>query len=621
MDAAAPENPDPVSSSSADPFPTLASHASGSGGALSPASNPAAGDRAEDGETRTWGHPSFRPRANPPRRCPPGMGLAASWRRFLDLTGGSVLYCLSALSILYGLARIMGPLLVDPAALNDALPCLGALNLYELALLGTLAFIVIGRRVTDDAVSLVVMIPIFLVGSGVALDTVAGSGPSLAVAIGAACAAVGIGKLVALGRWIRVPLGRAVLAALGGVVLWNFLAGPVLRKVIETQAVLPPVRRDLWLGSLLLLLVLGGVVLAGIVRAKAREGAGDGSPRPFLRTIPMVLVFAGVVFAAAGAHLYSLGYVFTVRYAPGDFLLLAALETFLFVEVALGPGNWRVAPAAVVACLPLAVALPGLASDRFFVAPFVWSLELLGHPSLGFAVIAAFLVWTSARTRWAGFLTLAVVYASFGVLYAGVDPSGSSGLSWRAGLGFVAVVMLARGLLRKQASHCILAVLLGALGIAADASFAQAAESAGLTWIGAVGGMVGVGWLLVFALFRGRDLLPFAMAGAGALAGWAFDWMGRDVAWRDLAALAPLAAMALLLGWRTRKVAPIVVLSVPALVRGWILFREMSDWRYVALSFLLLGAGAWRSAVKGRKAGGEAPAGLAGPASGGGRTP
>jgi hypothetical protein len=560
--------------------------------------------RPPDPWTRPPGAPDVT-RASPEflrcRPIRPGPDLAASWKAFLQLTGGSILYCLSALSIIYGISRIMGPLLVEPKALGDATPCLGALNLYELALLGTLVFIVVWRHVTDDAISLVILIPLFLIGSGIALVTVAGSAPGVAIGIGAACAAVGIFKLAVLKRWVRLPVGWLTLAGLALVVLWGFLAGPILRWVVDGYALMPSVRRGIWLGNLLFLLVAGGICLAGIVRAKLRETEDGETPRPFLRTPPMVCLLALVLFAAAGASLYAIGYVFSVRYAWGDFAILVTLETFLLMEAILHAGRRGVLPAAVVSCVPLALVLTGLASNVFFGAPPEWSLELLGHPAFVLAATGALLVWTSFRTHWAGFLVLAGVYAVSAVMTAGFHPGrGEVELNWRLSAGLVGAILFVTGLVLRRAPLCIIAVLLGALGIAVNESFVRSAHDAGLTWIGAVGGMVGAGWLAVFVLFRLDELVPLAVLGAVGVAGCALDFTGGDAGWRDAAALPALAALAVVVCWRGRALLPALTLAAPMAVRGWVLFREMSDWRYVVLSFVLLGVGAWRSSVKGR---------------------
>jgi hypothetical protein len=104
--------------------------------------------------------------------------------RFLSLTGGSVLYCLSALSIVYGITQMIGPPLAKSGALGDILPCVAVLNVYELALLAVLVLIVVWRNVTDDAISLVILVALFLVASGMTLGVVAPSGLDICLVIG-----------------------------------------------------------------------------------------------------------------------------------------------------------------------------------------------------------------------------------------------------------------------------------------------------------------------------------------------------------------------------------------------------------------------------------------------------
>ena len=57
-----------------------------------------------------------------------------TWKGFFNLAGGSILYCLSALSIIYGMSQILAPNLAKVRALSDILPCVLAINIYEIAL-------------------------------------------------------------------------------------------------------------------------------------------------------------------------------------------------------------------------------------------------------------------------------------------------------------------------------------------------------------------------------------------------------------------------------------------------------------------------------------------------------
>ncbi len=95
--------------------------------------------------------------------------LGQDWRAFLDFTGGSLLFCLSAMFIILGIARVLGPALEQPTTFLEILPTLGVMHLYELCLLAALIFLVVWRNVTDDAVSLVVIAGLFLLSGGLML--------------------------------------------------------------------------------------------------------------------------------------------------------------------------------------------------------------------------------------------------------------------------------------------------------------------------------------------------------------------------------------------------------------------------------------------------------------------
>ena len=138
-----------------------------------------------------------------------------TWESFFSLTGGSIFYCLSALSIIYGIARILGPMLAKTNVLRDAYPCLAALNIYELALLGVLVFIVVWEKVTDDALSLVVLVALFLIGSGLTLSTVANSDSHVSLIFGTVFFCVGAVKLHVLKRYVGLAFELAVVGRTG----------------------------------------------------------------------------------------------------------------------------------------------------------------------------------------------------------------------------------------------------------------------------------------------------------------------------------------------------------------------------------------------------------------------
>ncbi|MHC4292810.1 MAG: hypothetical protein ACYSTX_00840 [Planctomycetota bacterium] len=145
-----------------------------------------------------------------------------SIKAFLSLTGGSILYCLSALSIIYGVIQIIGPSLVRNNFLSDTLPSVLVLNIYELALLGVLVLIVAWKQVRDDAISLVVIISLFLVASGMILGMSACRGPGITLFIGILCTVIGLGKLYIMRRYVGISLKTLSLLGLGTILVWNF---------------------------------------------------------------------------------------------------------------------------------------------------------------------------------------------------------------------------------------------------------------------------------------------------------------------------------------------------------------------------------------------------------------
>ena len=147
-------------------------------------------------------------------------------KRFFQATGGSSLYCLSAVFIAYGIVKLLKPVLVGSDSLQDALPCLLTLHGYELALLAVLMVIVF-KKVVDDAVSLTILIGLFLVGSSIALGSVADRAIQPAIFLGFAGVAIAFFKLIALRRFAQIPFSTVSVAAITGIMAYNYL-GPAL---------------------------------------------------------------------------------------------------------------------------------------------------------------------------------------------------------------------------------------------------------------------------------------------------------------------------------------------------------------------------------------------------------
>ena len=149
-----------------------------------------------------------------------------TWKRFFRLTGGSVFYCLSAIFVAYGIVKVMGPILLGSNTLKDALLCIFTLHIYEIALLGVLILIV-SKKVVDDAISVVILMALFLVGTSIALGSVADKGITPSLIVGLVSVAVAFGKFYFMKRFARISFGVLSVLGLGLLMTCNYF-GPIL---------------------------------------------------------------------------------------------------------------------------------------------------------------------------------------------------------------------------------------------------------------------------------------------------------------------------------------------------------------------------------------------------------
>lgn len=338
----------------------------------------------------------------------------SAWRQFLDFTGGSILYCLSALSIIYGIARLLGPLLTRTDALAEALPCIGALGVYELALLGVLVTIVVWRGVKDDAISLVVLVALFLVGTSVALTTVVNSGPDNALYIGLGCAGLGIAKLYTMRRFVRLDIGVFSFVGASVILVSTFLVGPSFAKSLAGLE-MGEITRHQWLLGWLGILVGGALTVAD---TRSRQ-PGDDDRLPFLNGTSMRLIFLSILLVAVGVHQYVVAYIFDIRFIIADYLPLIAVVSLLALRLC---HNLREQPGhlePIVACIPLIAC--GYAVVARSVAPCTafW-IDLLWHPAVLLGITGSCAVWLHARRHGYVSWLIAVPYVLGVVLWGRV---------------------------------------------------------------------------------------------------------------------------------------------------------------------------------------------------------
>lgn len=510
--------------------------------------------------------------------------------RFLSLTGGSILYCLSALSIVYGITQIIGPPLAKSSALADILPCVAVLNAYELALLAVLVLIVVWRNITDDAISLVILVALFLVASGMTLGVVAPSGLDICLSIGAASVILAFGKLYILRRYVSLRIG--VLSAIGLMLIlaWNFLGSSAMARPIMARVATDELRRSQWLLAWLVLIVGAAMIFVEAAIRRYPQSNGERVRTPFLHTHAMTWVFALVVLAAAGFHQYGVAYMFAVDHLDGDFIPLIAVMSLLLIELIRSFGGPCEVLQILISLVPLGLAAAAV-HGKAAAMPTGVGVEAITYPPVTLGVMALALLWLSIRHGWKAFRYVAIVYV-LGILFT-LTQNYEFNLKL-AGIGVV-VVLLALGAIQRNVSLCFAGVLGLMIGLNSTEMLARFARAHDLTVIGATLGAGGVGILAIALAFGRRTPPAFVLLGTLSAAACIYDYLPKALHWVDLAILLIIGALFAALLARTKDVAPALVLWIPVLPRGYLFATQMSSWSFVVLSFLLLFLGAMAS--------------------------
>ena len=517
-------------------------------------------------------------------------------RRFFQLTGGSILYCLSAVLIIYGTVKLMGPVLSDEGMLKDALPCLFTLHIYELALLGVLILIV-SKKVVDDAISIAILIALFLVGSSMALGSVVDKNINASFYIGLVSVVVAFGKLHVVRRFARIPFRVMSLAGIGILITCNYLGPMLLARSIVVNPSQEPARRDLWLFLWLTILIGAGVVLIEAIRGNSRQKREDNDQAPFLQTPVMVYVFALIVVVASGVHQYAMAFAFALERVLGDFVPVTTLGTLLLLEILRHRSKRLGVTEIVISCVPLATMLLAiqqksiLASGEFGPGLMCYPPVLLALAGLAMAVLA----WYH---RWYPLWVVAVAYGLGVILTAGFSPERPHDLNTHACFGSLVAVVMLYGMFKRNPYGCLAGVIILCSGLSLWDPFSKCAAFYQVSEVGGLAGVFGLGSVAIYLVFGRRVHKVICIIGTLCIAGFMFDYLRDYNHWRYMVVLLVTGLLMTGLWFRTRYILAISILWIPSLVRLYILAKHIAHWRFIILSFLLLGAGTVVSLLK-----------------------
>lgn len=515
-----------------------------------------------------------------------------SLKQFFQVTGGSTLYCISAVLIAYGIVKLLKPVLVGSESLRDALPCLLTLHGYELALLGVLLWIVF-KKVVDDAVSLTVLIGLFLVGSSIALGSVADRGIKPAMYLGLAGLIIAFLKFVVLRRFARIPFTLISIVMITIVMAYNYFGPALMARSVASNTSDEDARRGLWLLLYLLMLAASLVIWLDAFRQKR----SPDSRTPFLQSPAMVYLFALIVLFGSGVHQYMMAYAFTLERVLLDYVPAVAVGCLILIEVIRLSGKQDDLIDIGIACVPGFLTLLAI-YNQSVLSSGKWGPELLSYPPVMLAgiglAVAALAFFRKSKWLWA-------VVAAYGmgvIMTVGFSPEYPHQLNIFSCWVVLVTASIIYGLVRRNAFVCFAGLVVLCLGLPDVKNFPELVHGWQLTDIGALSGVLGLGTISLYLIF-GRKLHPVLRIAAGlSLAVFIYDYLPAQVHVRYLIVLGAMVLLLAALWFRTKDIWVMLLITVPVFIRGYVLAKALANWRYIILGFAALITGGWVSTLK-----------------------
>jgi prepilin-type processing-associated H-X9-DG protein len=523
--------------------------------------------------------------------------VAWHFRRLVVGSGASLLFSLSALSVAYGLARLATPLLCRDGALREQLLCLGAVNAYDLALLGAMFLLTSWRRLPGDAVMLGMLSALFLVAGGMLLAIPAADHPRLVLALGLVALAAGAGKLWFLRGPLRVPMSAAMATGLLLLLAWNTLVAAWLGHRLGGlgAAGLPVAEgmRHAWLlGWWVMLAGTGCLAMASMVPpAPAKDCRPLPDDTAFFHRPAMGWLFSALLLGASVIHQRALGHAFGIGTWAADFLPVCVLGAVIILGWLrhLRPCPWPLE--VVVAMLPLSAIVYVFARETF-PAQSLLGPGVLWHPLVLLGAAAILLGIDGWRHRSPAMPVVLVTYLLAGVLLAGATAGSPATLNWTGAGALAVAIMFGAGLWPRQPWLTGLGLALGTVGLLASPALNDALLGWQLNPVPTV--LAGAGAALIGLHFHFGRAYPRLLADAGALLVACFALFihgGEDFALAMAAAGLVAAALGLAVVWRFGNLPLGLLLCLPLGFCVLFSFRKMTDWHFVGLGFFLLAAG------------------------------
>lgn len=520
----------------------------------------------------------------------------AAMKQFFYLSGGSILYCVSAVFLAYGIVKLLGPVLSESESFQDALSCIYTLHVYELALLGVLILIV-ARKVVDDAISIVVLIALFLVGSSMLLGSVADRDVTLSLIAGLVGIVLALGKILSLRFLTKIPFKK--LSSLGFVILisGNYL-GPVwLARLLAIDPAQEMVRRHWWMVLWLILIAGTGLVVIEALRERAQPQEQQNDRPVFLQSSIMVYLFVLIVVAASGVHQYANAFIFALERVWGDYVPIVCVASILLIELLRHSGKRFGALCIVISVVPFFMTMLTI-QQKSVLAGGQWSMDLLCYPPVILGLFGLAMAVLAYYHRWRLFGMVAAIYGLGVILTFGFAPEKPYELNFKTSGSALVIALVVSGVIRRNPHLCVAGILFLCFGLSQSSEFINFATTNQLTEIGSLAGVGGIALIILYVIFGQLLVKVYRYAGILCLSGFIYDYLPGQADYRYLFVLVGAIVLLVILLLRTRDWLIVAILFVPLLVKLYILAKYIASWRFVILGFLLLAVGAVVSLFK-----------------------
>lgn len=510
-------------------------------------------------------------------------------KKYVIGSGANIVYCLSVIAIIYGISGIFEPIWEKRDTLFDKFMCTSAMALYEIALFAVISLLVILRKSIDDAVSLMIYVAMFIVGTGIGVDSISNDGKEVSLVAALAFMLLSGAKIFLMRQKLLFDFSRYLVAGTMIVLVWNFFMSPVMAFIISDDPAIKDILRNVWLGGWLVLLAGGVAMFAGAMATPSGESLGKDKDRQFLFSRGMAWLFSLVLFLGAVVHQTTVAYVFEFKYAAGDFIPVIILFALLQIELLRNYGKKAGVTEVLVSLVPLA-AIGILVLNGKFLAGSLLGPAFFWNPAVLFLIAGASLAYVFWKNGDYNYIYLAVPYVLGAILTAGITVHVPADLNWKLFGALLTAAVLFSGIYFRSIILCVIGSTLLAIGVGVWNPSHEALTGIGFSFPSTVFLLWGVSMIIISMFFNDRfpAIVAFCAASVAMIASFAAAGSTAYV----LISSAVFLGLAIAYMIRCGIIPVAVLLGIPVLHGIFLLLKEFNYWHYVILSFVLLGVGA-----------------------------